>query len=222
MMCPLPLPPLPRIRRCPPQLPVMIAPCRPSPKWLAALRSAAVGLFLLLAPIFTSAQTTVLFLRNGDRLAGKIDSEDTNHVVITTPWAKGLSVPAAEIVRREILAPKFSTNAAPEAVLANLARLGSPIPRRATNAAPKHWKAELRLGADYIYGAEDQQIYYGRFKLSYERPYNRDTNQFFRNYLDSSVDYGWSKTPGSGTNGATSVISANRMNGSDKTDTDIG
>jgi Protein of unknown function, DUF481 len=198
----------------------MTASCHPNHSWLSETRFCAVALFLFLGLSAVRAQTTVLYLRNGDRLAGKINSEDTNHVVLTTPWAKDLSVPAAEIVRREILAPKAPTNVPP--ALAVSLRRGGSLSRKGTNVTAKRWKGEVRLGADYLYGASDQQIYYGRFKLGYERPLAASTNQFFRNYFDSSVDYGWTRTLTSGTNPSTTVISANSLNGSDKTDVDIG
>ena len=179
-------------------------------------------LVLFLGLTAAPAQTTVLYLRNGDRIAGKINSEDTNRVSVTTSWAKDLSVPAAEIIRREILAPARATNVPPGGALARVPRLGRMTSPKGTNVTAKHWKGEVRLGADYLYGATDQQIYYGRLKLSYERPYAAPTNEFFRNYLDSSVDYGWTKTPATEGSGSTTLISANRMNGSDKTDVDIG
>jgi len=98
--------------------------------------------------------------------------------------------------------------------------VAAPPPKPAPK--PKHWKGELKVGADFIKGAKDQQIYYGRFKLTYEHPYAGNPKQFFRNIVDYSVDYG--RTEGAaGTNGHTdSVVSANRMDGSDKTDFDFG
>lgn len=198
------------------------AALRPGP--LASLPDlgalAVLAILLLLIPGGVQGQTTLLFLRNGDRLAGKIESEDTNHIVITTPWAKELSVPTSEIARREILAPKPLTNGPAGPWLAGV---HGPFPvRKPPTVRPKFWKAEVRLGADYLYGATEQQIYYGRLKLDYAKPYKAATNQFFRNYLDYSVDYGWTKIPASGTNAASTVLSANRMSGGDKADVDIG
>jgi hypothetical protein len=126
----------------------------------------AIFLILFLGLRAAPAQTTVLHLKNGDRLAGTI--------VMAAP-------------------PK------PPA---------------------KHWKGEARLGADFLYGPNDQQIYYGRFKLTYEHPYESNPKQFFRNFWDYSADYGWTENP-QATNGNKSVLSANRMYGSDKTDLDI-
>ncbi|MEY2430000.1 MAG: hypothetical protein QOJ40_2885 [Verrucomicrobiota bacterium] len=209
---------------------------------------AFAGLLLLL--LFTSgalqAETIILHLKNGDRIAGTIVSEDTNRVLITTPWIKELAVPPAQIERREkvVAATPPATNAPAatnvvaqtkasppgQPAITNLipsAAPGTPVavmpvvqPKPQT-PKPKHWKGELKIGADFLFGAKDQQIYYGRFKLVYERPYDSNPKQFFRNIFDYGMDYGWTETPGS-TNSDRSLLSANRMDGNDKTDFDIG
>lgn len=211
-------------------------------------RLALRGLLLLL--VFASgaiqAETIILHLKNGDRIAGTIVSEDTNRVLITTPWIKELAVPPAQIERREkmVAVTPPTTNAPPptnavaqtkasppgQPAITNLipsAAPGTPVavmpvlqPKPQT-PKPKHWKGELKIGADFLFGAKDQQIYYGRFKLVYERPYDSNPKQFFRNIFDYGMDYGWTETPGS-TNSDRSLLSANRMDGSDKTDFDIG
>jgi hypothetical protein len=209
---------------------------------------AFAGLLLLL--LFTSgalqAESIILHLKNGDRIAGTIVSEDTNRVLITTPWIKELAVPPAQIERREkvVAATPPATNAPAatnvvaqtkasppgQPAITNLipsAAPGTPVavmpvvqPKPQT-PKPKHWKGELKIGADFLFGAKDQQIYYGRFKLVYERPYDSNPKQFFRNIFDYGMDYGWTETPGS-TNSDRSLLSANRMDGNDKTDFDIG
>jgi len=47
------------------------------------------------------AESITLHLRNGDRITGTISSEDTNRVVLSTPWIKEVIVPAAQISKRE-------------------------------------------------------------------------------------------------------------------------
>ena len=191
------------------------------------------------------AETIVLHLKNGDRIAGAILSEDTNRVLITTAWIKELAVPVAQIERREAVpagaaAPKTNALASvapvvteqkaapppPQPAMTNVvpsAKAGTPVavmpvlPPKPQTPKPKLWKGEVKVGADFLFGAKDQQIYYGRFKLVYARPYESNPKQFFRNTFDYGVDYGWTENPGS-----TSVLSANRMDGSDKTDFDIG
>ncbi len=170
------------------------------------------------------AETVILFLKNGDRIAGTVVSEDTNRVVITTTWVKELAVPLAQIARREKApqetpAPKPAppppaaqgavTNIVPSAKAGTTAPVVvAPQPK----PKPKHWKGELKVGADFLLGAVDRENYYGRFKLVYELPYPTNPKQFFRDIFDYGVDYG--KTGG--------VLSANRMDASDKADFDIG
>jgi uncharacterized protein DUF481 len=212
-----------------------------SPNLDGSRRPALGALLLLLA--FTlgelQAETIILHLKNGDRIAGTIVSEDTNRVLITTAWIKELAVPAAQIERREAVpaaAAAQKTNAPaspatavaeqkptppPQPALTNLvpsAAAGTPVavmpvlqPKPKT-PRPKHWKGEVKVGADFLFGAKEQQIYYGRFKLVYEHPYDSHPKEFFRNIFDYGVDYG--RTDG--------IMSANRMDGSDKTDFDIG
>jgi len=166
------------------------------------------------------AQTVVLHLKNGDRIAGKIVSQDTNRIVLTTSWAKEVAVPLSQIAQRE--GPSVSggtTNQAPSVLTgAPVEVAGIPsTPKAATN---RHWKVEARVGADFLYGAKDQEIYYARAKLTYQKPYAANPKQAFRNILDYSLDYGWTQIPGTPNN--SSVVSANRMYASDKTDVDIG
>jgi hypothetical protein len=181
-------------------------------------------LLLLMGCLGAEAQTVILHLKNGDRLAGTITSEDTNRVVITTSWIKELAVPVTEIARRETPpapaapiveqkspAPAPVKEVIPSAAPGTPVAIATPAPKPQT-PKKKYWKAEAKLGVDFLRGAKDQQIYYGRFKLLYERPYDNSPKQFFRNIFDYGADYG--RTEG--------ITSANRMDGSDKTDLDIG
>jgi hypothetical protein len=193
---------------------------------------------LLAAAIHLRGQTTILHLKNGDRLAGTIVSEDTNRVVITTVWIKELAVPVTAIEGREIIPPFLAVTNAPAAIAAGKAPSSTAGPA-VTNATPsiqagmlvgvttvpslhlsrwRYWKGEARFGASFLYGVNNQQIYTGRFKLTYQRPYAANPKHFFRNILDYSVDYGWTSTP----EGTNTILSANRMDLSDKTDFDIG
>ena len=182
-----------------------------------------LGLALALiisTPVLVRAETTILYLKNGDRIAGQIISKDTNRVVITTSWIKELSVPTAEIQRLDpetvtplsVLAPP-ETNSTAKKVTLPVAKVAEPI-------KPRHWKVEARAGADFLSGPKNQQIYYGRLKYFYTLPYLSQPKQSFRNVLDFAFDYGLTQNSGSGGNG--SVLSANRMYTSDKTDFDIG
>jgi hypothetical protein len=169
-------------------------------------------------------------LKNGDRLAGTLVSEDTNRVVITTSWIKDLAIPVSEIASREKISETITTRTAPatnstasaptgsqqsitnKAAGPAVAVAGSPAPPKPSPPKIKHWHGEARIGTDYLAGATDQQIYYARFKLTYEKPYVSDPKHFLRNFFDYTLDYG--RTDG--------VLSANRMAASNKTDVDVG
>jgi putative salt-induced outer membrane protein YdiY len=182
-----------------------------------------------------AAQEVILHLRNGDRVAGRILSEDATNVVLSTGWIARLPVPVAAIERREtVSAPSAQTNApaqpqpaptppetakpktvAPQtpAPTAAPARAGAPETAAATRPAPpKRWKAQVSLGTDLQFGARDRELFYGRAKLTYELPYARNPRRFFRGIADYSVDYG--RTDG--------TKSTDRMFGSLKTDFDVG
>lgn len=190
--------------------------------WRGFLLHWAVLVLLFAASGVVRAEVIILHLKNGDRIAGTIISEDTNRVVITTSWIKELAVPVGEILRREPGAATLDgSSVAPlageGAVPIMLARVvAAPPPPK-----PKYWKGEARVGADFLYGPQNQQIYYGRLNLAYARPYTSNPLQFFRNVLDYSVDYGWTQDRSSSGND-NSVLSANRMYASDKTGFDIG
>ena len=210
-------------------------------------------LCLLVSSFGLHAQTTVLHMKNGDRIAGVVLSQDANSVVISNAWIKLLVVPLNQIASQEqIPAPTAATSrAAPQttngpvaaqttnaptvaqttnapnpalavdkiqaatastnATTAKAATL-PPVAKAVPVAKPKRWKGELRVGVSFLEAAKDQEIYYGKFRLAYERPYDSNPKKFFRNILDYSMDYG--KADG--------VLTANRMDGSDKTDFDVG
>jgi hypothetical protein len=168
------------------------------------------GFTLLLAltwfGIPARAQQVILHLTNGDRLAGRIVSEDTNRIVIATEWIKELPVPLSAIKQREDLRPPAPATNTVAALKPSAAQ--PPI----KPAPPKRWKANVTLGTDLQFGARDRQLYYTRFKLTYERPYKNAPKKFFRSLFDFAVDYG--ETEG--------IVSANRAEGSVKTDFDVG
>src|SRR5882724_4114084 len=112
-------------------------------------------LVLLFAALISAhGETIILHLKNGDRLAGTIISEDTNRVIITTTWVKELAVPVSEIVKRETgpapAAPKVAeqkpapaasssvTNVIPSAIAGTPVAIATPPPKPSTK--PKHWK----------------------------------------------------------------------------------
>lgn len=175
-------------------------------------------------------QNVILHLRNGDRIAGTILSENTNQVTLSNAWTSALSVPLAQIESRETPAPV--TNAAPAAAVAAakpapaaaptnaVAAVVKPVKPPAAPATPpkttpswfkQHIKGDASVGSDLLFGSADRQIYFGRFSLTYSQPYKSDPKEFFRDILTYNAEYG--KTAG--------VLSANHMEGSSKTDFDL-
>lgn len=164
------------------------------------------------------AETVILHLKNGDRIGGEIISEDTNRVVITTSWTKELNIPASEIERRE---SGIKVVSSPRSNVTNSTSLALAKTKTVVEPKPKNWKIEARAGADFLSGPKNQQIYYGRLKYAYTHPYLANPAHSFRNVLDYSVDYGTTQPAESSAN-KKSILSANRMYASDKTDFDFG
>ncbi len=205
-----------------------------------------LGLCLLLISLVVtgvqvSAQTVVLRLQNGDRIAGVILAQTTNSLVLSNAWATELKIPLTAIVSRE---PAEVTPSAPAPAVAAAPVAPSPAAAPATAAAPvvpsaqpkaapaaapivavaappaakkqevkgpKRWKADLNLGTSFIYGTTEQQNYYGTATLTYEKPYLANPKKFFRNTISYNVNYGQ----------ANQIVSANQMWGSMKTDLDV-
>jgi putative salt-induced outer membrane protein YdiY len=157
--------------------------------------------FVLLAATRTPGQEVTLHLRNGDRITGFIVSETTNRVVLTNVWSSGLTVPQETILRREPVkaAPLPATNVVTKP---------APVSPPATPPAPPKpgmlLSGEVQVGADLGLSEKNHQVYSGRAKVSLI--YHR-----LRNLFDYSFSYG--RTEG--------VVSANRMDGSAKTDYDL-
>ena len=72
---------------------------------LPILDRPSLGLCLLWAALFgagvhVSAQSVVLHLQNGDRIAGVLLSQTTNSLVLSNAWASELKIPRAAVVSR--------------------------------------------------------------------------------------------------------------------------
>ena len=171
---------------------------------------------LLLGVASTStAQEVILYLRNGDRLAGHILTQTNNEIHITTSWAKDLTVPATAVDRVEAVVPANVSGAVivqlPPSTNAFASGLLDYV-EATTNVVPtKKISGDVNLGTDFLFGTSDSQNYSGGADLSYIQPYLRDSKKFFRTSLSYTVEYG--RTDG--------VISSDRMDGTSKTDFDI-
>ena len=155
-----------------------------------------------------SAQQVILHLKSGDKISGQILSENTNALVISNVWSKALSIPLAEIAKREIIKTKKIT-------VAKTAPTQKTPPAQSAlqpSAKPKgQWRGEARVGLDAIVSTTDQQDYSGHLQFTYERPYSSNKKKFFRN--KSTFDAEYQRTDGQ--------ESANHLYGSDKSDFDI-
>lgn len=145
-------------------------------------------------------QEVILHLRNGDRVSGFIISETTNRIVLTNAWSAGITVSPGDIVRREAsvrVAPAATNAVAPATPKPALTNVVPPIPGLLLSG-------EVQLGVDVGFSEKNRQLYTGRAKMSLN--YHR-----LRNLFDYSFSYG--RTEG--------IVSANRMDGSIKTDYDL-
>src|ERR1700733_3131988 len=95
---------------------------------LFAKLSRATALTLFFLATNANAQSVILHLRNGDRIAGAIISENTNEVKLSTVWSRELTVPVAQIESREIQSAS--------AVAAHIATKAAAIPM--PNPTPGH------------------------------------------------------------------------------------
>ena len=149
-----------------------------------------------------SAQTVVLDLRNGDRLSGVIVLESTNGVVLSNAWSRELVLPAAQIVRRTVLAAPVVPLAAPTNLTTKLALAGTNSPALAK--PPKHWAGEAELGLDMARSTKTRQIFHGAAKATYVKA-------GFRNISEVSGAYG--RNDG--------MTDTDRVDAANKTDYDV-
>lgn len=202
------------------------------------IRFFLVPFFLLQAGAtrIIAADPLILHLRNGDRISGALLAEDAKGVTLTNAILGRVSIPLSAIARREgagktdavvAKAPaKVPATNAPAPTLSpelkrkldalsavyttgsmsaeEFQRQRSQLVNPPKPPGPKHWSAELFAGLDMLFSEKDRQLYTGRVKASY-------ANAPLRNSIDYLFTYGW-------TDGE---LTANRMDGSMKTDWDL-
>jgi hypothetical protein len=153
---------------------------------------------VLLAATRATGQEVILHLRNGDRITGVVISETTNRLVLTNTWSSAITVPQDTILRRE-------TVKAATVPVTNVVTKPSPVSPPTPPPKPGMLlSGEIQVGADLGFSEKNHQVYSGRAKVSLI--YHR-----LRNLFDYSFSYG--RTEG--------IVSANRMDGSAKTDYDL-
>jgi hypothetical protein len=152
-------------------------------------------LLLLLAFCWNArSQQVVLQLKNGDRLTGKIASETTNQVVLTTTWSNNITIPASWITKRETLAVivtnppvvLLSSNTPSPILTIPLAPAKAIAPPAPVVILPKtvqHWHYEAQVGVNLQYNQVSSQLYYGALKALY-------TGDLWRDVMDLKVNYG--------------------------------
>lgn len=163
------------------------------------------------------AVNVVVELKNGDRITGELITQETNHVVISTPWAKLLTLPISAIggLRTTegvtLYTPPTATNApaapAPAPSQAVVAKATKPVPP----PKKKYLTTTANFGIDLLLGDKDREIYYARIKSTYVRPFENNPKEFFRTTAEYIANYG--ETDDS--------KSANNMLGTLQTDFDI-
>ena len=163
-----------------------------------------------------AAGNVILHLKNGDRISGDATSEDASTVVVKLPFGGEIKVPKAEIEKREVPPPPKSTATATNAPAATPpVTAAKPAPAKLVEpswynlhwAAPfmTNWHGNVQLGADLGFGTADHQNFY--LNATANHTYNR-----VHNLANFTVTYGL----------VNNVEAANRMDGSLKTDVDIG
>ena len=153
-------------------------------------------------------------LKNGDRITGKIISENTNEVVVTTTWLKDVTVPISQIEKRE----KIPVPAVPLAATNSVAQTGTNVVARSgTNAVtktvgppiqpkpPKRWNFDAQLGVNLQFNQKSSELYYSTIKANY-------IGLRYRDIFDYKANYGRTD----GTN-----VTADNMNGSARTEYDL-
>ncbi len=126
-----------------------------------------------------------------------------------------------------VTAPTKAPAAAPVVTNAPVAAKPTPAPAKPIVAAapvapvkpkaPPSWHGDIQLGADVGLSEKNRQLYYGRAKIIYAPVGDAPPGSYslvnrFRNTFDYNASYG--KTEG--------LLSANRMDGSSKSDFDLG
>jgi putative salt-induced outer membrane protein YdiY len=169
------------------------------------------------------AQTIMIELKNGDRLSGKVVTETTNTIVLSNAWARELTVPLSEIVKR-VVPPaitnavasastpvRASTNAVTNAVA--LAKIVASTNALFTSPRLRHWHGDIQAGVDLTFSERNRQVYNGRARLTYAK--NR-----LKSLIEYDVTYGRSQFEDSDGE-QVSQKDANRMNGLLKFDYDL-
>lgn len=162
----------------------------------------------------------VLILRNGDRISGDLQAEDSQRVVLRSAIAGKLRIPKDQIERRELPSPPATAVAgAPVKPSATPSpRAGTAAKNTVTNAPvvsehffgflhpwSTNWHGNFQIGSDLGFGTSDRQTFYANITATHS--YRR-----LRNNLELHSIYGV----------LNAVESANRIDGLWKVEFDLG
>jgi len=195
---------------------------------LSARRVIAVWLVAwLLVGLGAHAETTILHLKNGDRVTGEIEEESAQAITLTSPALGRLQIPTQAVQRRETIASPPPTPPKEESPAASPKPAPAPAASPATNAppaaspapapppaaapapkpvepkakGPKLWNSDLKIGVSLRYNSKKNSEFTIIGKTVYAK-------KPFTHTLDYSYLYG--KTDG--------IISGDRLAGSEKSE----
>lgn len=177
-----------------------------------------------------AAGPVILFLKNGDRISGDLVSENDKTVTVKSTVAGKIKIPVSLIEKRGV--PE-NPAAKPEVAAKAPAPAAKPVAPAAKPAAPPskpdektpttniveypwykpqwiaplftNWHVNLQIGSDMGFGTSDRQTFYGNATAQHK--WDR-----VRNAATFSAAYGQ----------VNKIQSANRMDGSIKTEVDVG
>lgn len=176
--------------------------------FIRVILSLAVPTFLAATALAQTSpppsKVELIELKNGDRITGDVIAEDENSVRLKTRWNAELSLPKSEIGKREVQAA-----AAPPVVVAPPPVVAEPVQVVAAPVAPARpkgvWKGNILLSADLRESTVSSYLYSANARVNYARGN-------WNNAADYRYSYGKSGN----------TLSANRMDGTLKTDLDLG
>jgi putative salt-induced outer membrane protein YdiY len=178
---------------------------------------------------FCWADDVILHLQNGDRITGRVLSDDTNQIVVATAFSDKLTIPRSLVERRQpvtnlppSLAQQSGASNAPPSplvratgVVSELVLTNKVSGTQTTNSSGfrqflREWRGEAQMGANLGFSSVNREAFTGHMKLTENHKF-AGTDRSLRNIIDYDVAYG--KTDG--------VLSDNRMEGSIMTEYDL-
>ncbi len=154
------------------------------------------------------AKTEIIQLKNGDRLTGTVVSEDAASLKLFTRWQAELVLPKSEIEKRDPQVPVAAPATVPSVVKPPVVAAATSPATAAAAEKPKPkgvLKGNIQVGADLRDSSVQSYLYTVAAKVNYARGN-------WHNAMDYRYSYG--KTD--------NLLSADRMEGTFKTDMDIG